>query len=484
MPNPSQRTGRSLRQLIAGGTLAGLAGYGLCSLIPGEAATRAAPQWLTRPAIVSSLPLRHGPSPVYIGSASASDSSGKATSLVIPYSPRAGNTLIIVVAQKRGTGLYHSIAATDNGGTAYYQSQPFNGSGGHRQICLLYTAPGAVKSGVTQITIGLTERSKVAAVVAEYSGVNAFGLGTDDAGNSAAPSQEATVLDDGDIMVMGVFSNGVGTFSSSAGNLRNSAITSRGSARSNVGAALADITSSSARDSVKLTVHTTISEYWMTSLMELKGTSPSSMGGHFVQGTVCAYQSGDSNGTLWGLFSKPTKPGNLIVVASLFTASGTSPTIKDYLNRWTRSNGPVRVGSRYAAMWYALNSISTDFVIAQYRFDGRVELYSAEYDVQPGTAFDGAASASGLSSSLDSGAAEIRGTRGLLIAFGTDGNVSNRLTSGAGFLSRIQDQSYISDLFEDRLVKGAGSYHGIEGNSNSGEWGMMVAAFSMPRDNL
>jgi hypothetical protein len=343
-----------------------------------------------------------------------------------------------------------------------------------------------VKSGVNTITIALREPSKAVAVLGEYSGVAAFGLGSDyfdTDGPTARPFQTATVGDSGDMLVMAVNSIGDGAISPSAGNLRNSAVTSGGSSASNVGGALVDASATSSRDSVTLAVNTGASQDWLTSVLELKGASPVSAGGLLVQATTAFYQATDSNGAVWAVFPKPTTPGNLVVVSLVFTGNSTPPTMKDYLNTWVQAGNTLATGSEYVQTWYALDSISTSYVISYFAFGqtpARAEIYEAEYSVPAGTTLDATAAASGTSTALDSGAAVTAGSSDLLVGFGTDRSLANKLTAGTGFTRRIQDSAYPSDIFEDQTVETAGSYHGSATDSASGLWGITLAAFRLP----
>lgn len=275
-------------------------------------------------------------------------------------------------------------------------------------------------------------------------------------------------------MVMAVNSIGTGTVSPNTGNLRNSAVTSGGSATSNVSGALVDLSATNTRDSVTLAINTSASQDWLTSVLELKGASPVSVGGRLVQATTAFYQANDSNGAIWGVFQKPTTAGNLVMLSVVFTGSGTSPVVKDYLNTWTQVGSTLTMGSGYAGMWYALNSVSTSYAIAYFTYPEtpeRAEIYEAEYSVPSGTTFDASAAASGTSTVLDSGAATTTGGSDLLLGFGADSDLANKLTPGTGFARRTQDTAYASDLFEDQTVTAAGSYHGLEmdGASRHGE---------------
>lgn len=429
-----------------------------------------------------------GGTPAYVNGASTSDSSGTATSVTFHYSPKAGNTVVIAVALATAASSPGAVTAADNGasgGSQYLEGQPFNGAGGNTVVSLIYTTPGGVQSGVSTITVTLRQASKVVAVLGEYSGVAAFGLGSDyfDAnGPTNKPYQTATVADNHDILVMAVNSIGNAAISANAGNLRNSSVTSGGSAASDVGGALVDIAATSSRDSVTLAVNTSASQDWLTSVLELKGAAPASAGGRLVQATTAFYQANDSNGAVWGVFQKPTTPGNLIVVAVIFTGNGVVPTIKDYLNTWSQAGSTLVMGQSNLGMWYALNSVSTSYVISYFAFPntpGRAEIYEAEYSVPSGATFDASAMASGTSTALDSGAATTTGSMDLLVAVGSDTDLANSVSPGSGFARRIQDTSYGSDLFEDQVVTSAGSYDGRATDSAAGTWGIAVAAFNL-----
>jgi hypothetical protein len=422
--------------------------------------------------------------PTYVNGSTAADSTGTAMSLTIHYSPTAGNTVVIAVAIATGTDSVGAVTATDNGSSQYLEGQPFNGGSGNTLVSLLYTTPGGVKSGVSTITVALRQPSKAVAVLGEYSGVAAFGLGSvyfDTDGPTTKPFQTATIGDNNDMMVMAVNSIGTGGVSPNAGNLRNSAVTSGESATSNVSGALVDISATSTRDSVTLAVNTDTSQDWLTSVLELKGTSPLSEGGRLVQATTAFYQANDSNGAVWAVFQKPTTAGNLVVVSLVFTGNNSPPVIKDYLNTWTQAGNTLATGSGYVQMWYALDSISTSYVInyfASPQTPARAEIYEAEYSVPSGTTLEASSAASATSTALDSGAVVTTGSD-LLLGFGTDGNLADKLTAGTGFTRRIQDSAYPSDLFEDQMVGAAGSYDGLITDSASSTSGIIVSAFHL-----
>lgn len=194
----------------------------------------------------------------------------------------------------------------------------------------------------------------------------------------------------------------------------------------------------------------------------------------FVQEKDKQITTGTSNAVA---FASSTTAGNLIVIYLIWDNTGTA-AVTDSLRNTYVSTGPALrwSNSKYSAqIFYAINGgRGADTVTAT--FSARINLfgiaYAHEYSgISTSAPLDVTASATGISGSLNSGAASTTTAPDLLFAGGV--SASTVTAPGTGFIARSRAQG---NMTEDRLVTTQGAYSATASNGG-GAWCLQMVAF-------
>ena len=197
---------------------------------------------------------------------SAINGGSSVTSVAVPYSPTAGNTLVVGVALLT-TG-FTVTSVTDSAGNVYklkdFQNKTVN-------ICRVevWWCHNIVGSP-TSITANLSGTAGQAIIaVGEYSGIAADGLIFANTGSTALTTNTVNSTDANSWSVSFFAASGSGTFTASLGTLRQSLV--QGAA---LGGGLIDTTTASQHGSLNCRATISVSEQWATDMMELRPVSP------------------------------------------------------------------------------------------------------------------------------------------------------------------------------------------------------------------
>jgi hypothetical protein len=182
-------------------------------------------------------------------------------------------------------------------------------------------------------------------------------------------------------------------------------------------------------------------------------------------------------------FSSPTNAGDLLVIAVGWTDNTAAVTsvVDTAGNTYEIAIGPTTYGSDLTqAIYYAAgikaaanNKITVTFDISA----NGADLRAAEYaGLNPTAPLDVSATASGSSTSANSGAVTTRTARELLIGAGMTSDTFSP-TASAGFSLAHGGVTANGNIYEDEIVSATGSYSAGGTLSPSAEWVMQLATF-------
>jgi chitodextrinase len=175
-------------------------------------------------------------------------------------------------------------------------------------------------------------------------------------------------------------------------------------------------------------------------------------------------------------FNAPTQAGNTIVVYVIWNNAGSVALTDSNGNAYVNVGTPVVWGNGYSAQVFYASHIKggSDTVTATFRNSVTAfgVLYVHEYaGISPTNPVDIYCSASGSSTTLNSGTATTTGANDLIFGAGVSDNVVT--APGSGFISH--DRAY-GNITEDRIAGSAGSY-AATATHNGKMWGMQMVAF-------
>ena len=175
-------------------------------------------------------------------------------------------------------------------------------------------------------------------------------------------------------------------------------------------------------------------------------------------------------------FNAPTQAGNTIVVYVIWNNAGSVALTDSNGNAYVNVGTPVVWSNGYSAQVFYASKITggSDTVTATFRNSVTAfgVLYVHEYaGISPTNPVDVYCSASGSSTTLNSGTATTTGANDLIFGAGVSDNVVT--APGSGFISH--DLAY-GNITEDRIAGSAGSY-AATATHNGKMWGMQMVAF-------
>ncbi len=175
-------------------------------------------------------------------------------------------------------------------------------------------------------------------------------------------------------------------------------------------------------------------------------------------------------------FNAPTQAGNTIVIYVIWNNAGSVALTDSNGNAYVNIGTPVVWGSGYSAQVFYASKIKggSDTVTATFRNSVTAfgVLYVHEYaGISPTNPVDIYCSASGSSTTLNSGTATTTGANDLIFGAGVSDNVVT--APGSGFIPH--DLAY-GNITEDRTAGSAGSY-AATATHNGKLWGMQMVAF-------
>ncbi len=175
-------------------------------------------------------------------------------------------------------------------------------------------------------------------------------------------------------------------------------------------------------------------------------------------------------------FNAPTQAGNTIVVFAIWDNAGSAALTDSSGNAFVNVGTPISWGSGYSAqIFYATNIVGgADTVTATFRTSVTSfgVIYAHEYaGINILNPIDVTASATGSSTTLNSGSAVTTSSNDLLFGAGVSDNMVT--AAGSGFVSR--DMAY-GNITEDRIAASIGSYSATA-THNGKMWGMLMVAF-------
>jgi len=175
-------------------------------------------------------------------------------------------------------------------------------------------------------------------------------------------------------------------------------------------------------------------------------------------------------------FHSPTQAGNTIVAYVIWNNIGSVALTDSLCDTFVNICAPVAWGNGYSAQIFYASKIvgGTDTVTAMFRTSVTAfgVLYVHEYaGINPVSPVDVFASASGSSTTLNSGAAVTTSPNDLIFGAGVSDN--SVTAAGSGFTSR--DMAY-GNITEDHIATSIGSYSATA-THNGQKWGMQLVAF-------
>jgi hypothetical protein len=175
-------------------------------------------------------------------------------------------------------------------------------------------------------------------------------------------------------------------------------------------------------------------------------------------------------------FHAPTVAGNTIVVYVIWNNAGNVRVADSRGNTFANIGAPVNWGSGYRAqVFYApINTAGSDTINATFQtpITSFGVIYAHEYaGISRIDPVDVTTSASGSSTSLDSGSATTTSANDLIFGIGVSDNTVT--AAGSGFASR--DLAY-GNITEDRVAGSIGSY-AAKATHSGRVWGMQMVAF-------